>query len=977
MGADDRTRIQTERTSAGVGTQLSGIYELDARLASGGMGEVYRGHNIQTGDLVAIKIVLPEFAGDETILKLFRKEASVLNHLSHEAVVRYHVFTVDPGIGRPYLAMEYVDGELLVEVMRHGPMPVESVRRLCHRLASGLAAVHRAGAIHRDLSPDNIILPGGNVEKAKIIDFGIARSAKIGGGTLIGGQFAGKYNYVSPEQLGLFGGEVNERSDIYSLGLVLVAALRGKPLDMSGSQVDTVEKRRRVPDLSEVAGELRTLLSDMLQPDPADRPGSMAEVARRARAGSRSEAEDETEWPYEAISAGEEAPWLALDARRPSSRAPENVTAPGGDGGFVRHVRPALPADPQRPARPSALPSPARSVAPLWRRRLVLVLAGFAILVGGGALLAKSVVDSLVPRLAGPGPIAMKAETKPVVAQVRAPAAAPPGTNSRPLPATQAGTANKTPPAAAKTEAAAIAPSPGRASGRQLADAAQAAAAGGPSASGRQNDAGLPAIATQTAPPSQGLKSDDILKRLLAQTPAASSVVPAGSGAAQPQADAAGQAGAIAHTLPKLEFKPVSPPVPRQSASPAGTAATRPAGRADEANWHAPKSPVSQPRVVAEPSAKAATAPAGQDVGAPLQGAERMIVENTPAPAALPPPVLVPAPAKGPVPAPRTSKEAADGAARPVGLPAPAPAAAAPAGTGAMKLATAGPAAGTDSRPPPFDAAQAVAPAAVPAAEAPAREVARTPPQSSKPLPGGAPDVAAQESSGDTKLAMNVVKPNLSAPGRDPVAERTDWVRGFSGGSCFFASPAAITVDAARVEGLGSAVEPFVRLMDGFKKKFGVEPDIQVGMIARSQCPVPLFLQGLPGSGAPGPKLTLDDTSIPDGGKLSGALEVRGGPYVSLLLIDHDGMTFSLDHALTVKGERATFDIPIKLDARENVAGKPKPEILVAIEGDKEIAATSLPRPVSASEALPRILSEIRRSGARFSATAKYFQLGG
>ncbi len=198
MGADDRTRIQTERTSAGVGTQLSGIYELDARLASGGMGEVYRGHNIQTGDLVAIKIVLPEFAGDETILKLFRKEASVLNHLSHEAVVRYHVFTVDPGIGRPYLAMEYVDGESLVEVMRHGPMPVESVRRLCHRLASGLAAVHRAGAIHRDLSPDNIILPGGNVEKAKIIDFGIARSAKIGGGTLIGGRFAGKYNYVSP-----------------------------------------------------------------------------------------------------------------------------------------------------------------------------------------------------------------------------------------------------------------------------------------------------------------------------------------------------------------------------------------------------------------------------------------------------------------------------------------------------------------------------------------------------------------------------------------------------------------------------------------------------------------------------------------------------------------------------------------------------------------------------------------------------------
>ena len=83
--------------------------------------------------------------------------------------------------------------------------------------------------MHRDLSPDNIILPGGKVERAKIIDFGIARSATIGGETLIGGSFAGKYNYVSPEQLGLFGGDVKEHSDIYSLGLVLAAAMRGKP----------------------------------------------------------------------------------------------------------------------------------------------------------------------------------------------------------------------------------------------------------------------------------------------------------------------------------------------------------------------------------------------------------------------------------------------------------------------------------------------------------------------------------------------------------------------------------------------------------------------------------------------------------------------------------------------------------------------------------------------------------------------------
>ncbi|WP_245454930.1 serine/threonine-protein kinase [Mesorhizobium sp. M9A.F.Ca.ET.002.03.1.2] len=289
MSADDKTRISPNFANTAVGTQLSGIYELDERIAFGGMGEVYRGHNIQTGDHVAIKIVLPEFARDQTILSLFRKEASILNHLSHDAVVRYHVFTIDPGIGRPYLAMEFVDGQSLFDVMRRGPMPTEDVRKLCHRLASGLSAVHQAGAIHRDLSPDNIILPGGRVERAKIIDFGIARSATVGGETLIGGKFAGKYNYVSPEQLGLYGGDVSEQSDMYSLGLVLAAALRGKPIDMGGSQFEIVEKRRTVPDLSDIDADFRGIVEAMLQPDPQDRPISMADIARMTRDDTDSE----------------------------------------------------------------------------------------------------------------------------------------------------------------------------------------------------------------------------------------------------------------------------------------------------------------------------------------------------------------------------------------------------------------------------------------------------------------------------------------------------------------------------------------------------------------------------------------------------------------------------------------------------------------------------------------------------------------
>ncbi|WP_281399347.1 protein kinase domain-containing protein [Aminobacter carboxidus] len=282
MTPEDKTRIAPD-TGVHQGVQLNGIYEIDEHIATGGMGEVYRGHNIQTGDPVAIKVVLREFARDQGILALFRKEASILNHLSNDAIVRYHVFTIDPTIGRPYLAMEFVDGQSLGERIRSGPLDTREARKMLARVASGLSVAHEAGVIHRDLSPDNIVLPGGKVEKTKIIDFGIARSANVGGGTLLGGSFAGKYSFVSPEQLGLFGGEITDQSDIYSLGLVLAAALRGKQLDMGGSPVEVIEKRRTVPDLSGIDPDLLPLLQSMLQPDPRDRPESAAAIVEWLR----------------------------------------------------------------------------------------------------------------------------------------------------------------------------------------------------------------------------------------------------------------------------------------------------------------------------------------------------------------------------------------------------------------------------------------------------------------------------------------------------------------------------------------------------------------------------------------------------------------------------------------------------------------------------------------------------------------------
>ncbi len=273
-------KLSSTRTIIPAGTQLNGIYEIDEPIAAGGMGEIYKGHAIQTGDLVAIKLIRSDLDAAQAAFALFRKEAAALHNLYHEAIVRYYVFTVDPVLARPYLAMEFVDGRSLSAMVRGGPLAFEAVHRLMQRIAAGLHAAHECGIIHRDVSPDNIIVPAGDMGRAKIIDFGIARSTRLDAdGTIIGSGFAGKYNYVSPEQLGLFGGDVTPKSDIYSLGLVLCEALLGSAIDMGGSTLEVVEKRRKVPDLGGIDARLRPLIERMLQPDPADRPASMAEVA--------------------------------------------------------------------------------------------------------------------------------------------------------------------------------------------------------------------------------------------------------------------------------------------------------------------------------------------------------------------------------------------------------------------------------------------------------------------------------------------------------------------------------------------------------------------------------------------------------------------------------------------------------------------------------------------------------------------------
>ncbi|RJF88322.1 hypothetical protein D3874_15955 [Oleomonas cavernae] len=256
---------------------LGHTYRIIAFLARGGMGEVYRARHDTLGTEHAIKIIRPELASVPDVVELFRREAITLRRIHHRGIVSYDGLFRDEQ-GRTYLVMEYVDGPSLGHVMRERPLTVDEVRMVKRRAAEALAVAHEEGVFHRDLSPDNVIFEHGQIDHPKIIDFGIAKLSDPTEKTVVGDQFAGKYSYVAPEQFGLYGGQVDGRSDIYSLALVLAAGALGQKLDMGFSLQTAVAKRGAVPDLSALPAALRDEIGAMLAPDPAQRPQSMREL---------------------------------------------------------------------------------------------------------------------------------------------------------------------------------------------------------------------------------------------------------------------------------------------------------------------------------------------------------------------------------------------------------------------------------------------------------------------------------------------------------------------------------------------------------------------------------------------------------------------------------------------------------------------------------------------------------------------------
>jgi serine/threonine protein kinase len=229
------------------GSTLDGKYEIVQRLGSGGMGEVYLVRHVHLQELRVVKILRQDLAADPSAQKRFMREARLATQIKHPNVAILYDFSTLAD-GSFYMVWEHIQGQDVGDrIRRHGPFPVAVAVRLAIQALHGLEAVHATGVIHRDLSPDNLMITedkAGNL-RIKIIDLGLARALETDANFEITqvGMFMGKLQYCSPEQASPSGGSLDHRSDIYSFGIVLYEMISGLPPFESENQHGFIFKR--------------------------------------------------------------------------------------------------------------------------------------------------------------------------------------------------------------------------------------------------------------------------------------------------------------------------------------------------------------------------------------------------------------------------------------------------------------------------------------------------------------------------------------------------------------------------------------------------------------------------------------------------------------------------------------------------------------------------------------------------------------
>jgi eukaryotic-like serine/threonine-protein kinase len=293
-----------------IGTLLSGRYRLESKLGSGGMSTVYLAVDETLGRKVAIKVMHREISDQPDQLERFRREARAVAQLSHPNLVA----VIDAGEdgGHPYIVFEYVPGETLKKrIADSGRLETDEATAYAIEIGRGLAAAHAARLVHRDVKPQNVLIDADG--RAKVTDFGIARSLEVQGGLTQTGTVMGTSDYIAPEQAR--GGKVDAQSDIYSLGAVLYELLTGEvpfPGDnfvavaMRHINEPAPSVRERRPDVSP---RIDAAIRRAMAKDPRERFRSMDELCTELSASLESES---------AVSGA--ATMVVAPSRRPSRR---------------------------------------------------------------------------------------------------------------------------------------------------------------------------------------------------------------------------------------------------------------------------------------------------------------------------------------------------------------------------------------------------------------------------------------------------------------------------------------------------------------------------------------------------------------------------------------------------------------------------------------------------------------------------------